>query len=106
MFIINFPHAHSQYVCTIHERFKRIHHKNKEEPISQRMHYHLLLNINGGRELAKLKTVFFDQMCFSSLIFHMHIFNMSVTLLQSSQNDTANALGGVDFTKYALSAIT
>ena len=35
----------------------------------------------------------------------MHIYNMCVTYLQSIQTDTLEALGGVDFTKHALSVL-
>ena len=40
-----------------------------------------------------------------SIKFFLHIFNMSVTYQQSIKIDTMKAVGGVDFTKYAILTI-
>ena len=57
-----------------------------------------------GRKLAiKVKNaVNLSKIFFSANNFFMHIFNMSVTYLQSNKRIHFKALGGVDFTKYAL----
>ena len=47
--------------------------------MSQSMHCQPLLNMCSGREVAVKNGVNLSKIFFSSLNFHMHIFNMSVT---------------------------
>ena len=65
------------------------------------MHY-----MYSGQKLAiKVKIALnLSKIFFSANKFFMHIYNMSVTYLQSKK-DTLKDLGGVDFTKYALSVV-
>ena len=52
------------------------------------MHYHPLIYMYSGRDLANLKMVYLYKNTFSSLNFRMHIFIMSVTYLHSIKKDT------------------
>ena len=65
---------------------EKIQWKLEEELISQSMHYQLLFTRCSCGKIAKLKTLYVCQkIFFSASNFSMHIFNMSVTYLQSAE---------------------
>ena len=69
------------------------------------MHYYPLVNKVSGQKLAQLKCCKFVKNIFSANDFFMHICNMSVTDLQNIKRVLPKAVGGVDFTKHALSVL-
>ena len=66
---------------------EKIQWKLLEELISQSMPYQPLFTWCSHPKMAKLKPCKFVQKSFSASIFFMHIFNMSVTYLQSVEKN-------------------
>ena len=80
MHIFNIPETYLQIVEMVQWKFQ-------EELFSQSMYYQPLFTKCNCQKMAKLKALSVWQYIyitfFSASIFHMHIFNMSVTNLQS-----------------------
>ena len=65
-----------------------------------------VLYISDGWKMSKLKNaVNLSKIIFSQIKFFMHIFNMSVTCLQSIEKNYWKPQEELDFTKYVLSTI-
>ena len=91
-------------IVTYMQSIKMVHWRLSEELISQSIHYSPLFSMCSGLELAKLKE-FIKNYIFIIKLPNAH-FQYVCNIHAKYQRDTPKTLGGVDFTKCALSSIT